>query len=119
MQMQMQQRQYENYMNRQRVVMGLQTELQSLVYRIQQAQMGVYTGGYLGFDAGIGGGVIGGGGFPGQPMPMPYPGNPPFGTTPPYGTMAPVGSQIPAGFPQTGAPAPTGTAVPVGTPSVR
>lgn len=104
LQMQMQQRAYENYMNRQRVVMGLQGELQSLVYRIQQAQMGVYSGGYLGFDAGVGyGGTIGGGVYNSYP----------YGTTPSYGTPVPT---------NTGFPASTGGGVtlpPAGSPSVR
>ena len=76
MQMQMQQQymqQYQQYqqnqMNRQRTVMGLQTELQSLMYRLQQAQMGVSGGG--GFSIG---GSLGIGTQPYYPGTQ-YPGN--------------------------------------------
>ncbi len=51
-QMQMYQRAQQNYQSRQQVVMSLQQEMQSLAYRIQQAQMGVNTGGYLDFSSG-------------------------------------------------------------------
>ncbi len=59
-QMTMQQRAQESYMNRQRVVMGLQTELNSLLIRLQQAQSGSYTGGYLDFSGS--GSIYGGSG---------------------------------------------------------
>jgi hypothetical protein len=59
-QMTMQQRAQESYMNRQRVVMGLQTELNSLLMRLQQAQSGSYTGGYLDFSGS--GSIYGGSG---------------------------------------------------------
>jgi hypothetical protein len=69
--MQMQQRAQENAMARQRVVAGLQSELQSIIYRLQQAQYGMHGSmdlggaGGGGFSGGIGGGFSGGvgGGF--------------------------------------------------------
>jgi uncharacterized protein len=63
-QMQMQQRAQESYYNKQRVVMGLQTELNSLLMRLQQAQSGSYTGGYLDFS---GSGSIYGGTYTNTP----------------------------------------------------
>lgn len=55
MYMQMQARAQENAMNQYRVIMSLQQELQSVVYKLNQAQMGVYSGGYLNFGGGTGG----------------------------------------------------------------
>ncbi|MCE3010062.1 MAG: PspA/IM30 family protein [Proteobacteria bacterium] len=97
MQMQMAMRAQENYMARQRVVMGLQQELYSLLYRLQQAQMGVSTGGYFGFEGGFGGGYT-----PGMPGGSPLP-----------GTGLPGGGQ----FPGSQVPNPGGG--PSGVPSVR
>ncbi len=42
-----QQQQYQQYTARQQTVTALQQELATLMYRLQQAQMGTYTGGYL------------------------------------------------------------------------
>ena len=94
--MQMQQRYQENYMAKQRVVSGLTQELQSLMMRLQQAQMGMSTGGYLGFDSGMGIGT----GY--QQQPYPNNGLPPTGSVtpggyyPPTGTVAPTGSTGPS-----------------------
>ena len=48
--------------------MTLQQELQSVMYKLQQAQMGAYSGGYLNFGGGFGGGFGGSYGVPGGPM---------------------------------------------------
>jgi hypothetical protein len=89
-QMQVRPRAQENYMNRQRVVMGLQQELQGLMMRLNQAQMGLYSGGYLGFDSNIGGSYYGG--------------TQPIGYSPGYGPQPPYGGQMPypsgGGYPQ-------------------
>jgi hypothetical protein len=65
--MEQQRRVQENTMARQRVVSGLQTELYSLLHRLQQAQYGV------GVDMGMGNyGGVNNGGYGNLPMGSPY-----------------------------------------------
>jgi len=69
LQMQMQQRAQENYMSRYQTVMGLQTELQGLMSRLQQAQMSLQYGGYTDISLGVGTGTTYyGGSTLGQPI---------------------------------------------------
>ena len=74
MQMQQQSRYYENYMQRQRAMMGLQQELTGLMNRIQMVQSGsamggtgIIGGGYLGVGGTIGGSAFGGGSIAAPP----------------------------------------------------
>jgi hypothetical protein len=92
--MQQYQQQMQNQMARQQTMVGLQSELQNLMYRIQQVQMGGTATGYI--SGGIGGGVsIGGGvGIGGGTLPpgvLPAPGT--SGTTIPAGVVIPAGSR--------------------------
>ncbi len=74
MQMQQQSRYYENYMQKQRAMMGLQQELAGLMNRIQMVQSGssmggtgIIGGGYLGVGGTIGGSAFGGGSIAAPP----------------------------------------------------
>jgi hypothetical protein len=82
LQMQMQQRAQENYMSRYQTVMGLQSELQGLMSRLQQAQMSLQYGGYTDISLGVGTGTTYyGGSTLGQPI-YSTPGQQPIYTTP-------------------------------------
>lgn len=95
--MQQYQQQMQNQMARQQTMSGLQSELYSLMYRIQQVQMGYDTTGYI--SGGIGGGISIGGtlGTTGTVQGViPAPGNPAYGTgttTVPAGVVIPAGSR--------------------------
>ena len=52
-----QQRRMENYMSQTRVISGLSQEMYTLTARLQQAQASLYSGGTMGFESGIAGGM--------------------------------------------------------------
>ncbi len=90
--MQQYQQQMQNQMARQQTLVGLNSELQNLMYRIQQVQMGGTSTGYI--SGGIGGGVSIGGGLSigGSSGVLPAPGT--SGTsTVPNGVVIPAGSR--------------------------
>jgi type II secretory pathway pseudopilin PulG len=79
--MQMQQQRIQQQMAQQRVIAGLTQELYTLMFRLQQAQMGMYTSGY-------------------SPIILPsFPSNPGWGVTPqPYPAPGvPIPPNVPGG----------------------
>ena len=90
----MQQQQYQQQMAKGQVLAGLQQEMYTLMFRMQQVQMGVSTGGYIGV------GTPGMPALPGQPggmMPGAYPTTPGlFPTTPGYPGTPGTGTAVPS-----------------------
>jgi hypothetical protein len=87
--MQMQQQRLQQQVAQQQVIFGLTQELYTLMFRLQQAQMGLYTGGYAPISVGPGYGA--GIGWGSTPQPFPNQG-------------APIPRGVPGGNPSNGGP---------------